>query len=294
MKKRNDVKEEKEKERENGYTEDSVAKYFQEMRRYKLLTADEEKELGRKARKGDAQARETLINANLRLVVSIAKGYQRGVAHLKMSDLIQAGNEGLIKAVKGFDPDHGGRFSTYATHWIHQSLLCEIGWREQTIRNPMHVGEVLRRYNKAMYKLTHRLGRAPTVSELAKEMEESEEWVRAKENLFKRYLSFDEPVGDGDRTFGDFITGSDGAEVETFVFRDEFKKRFSEIFDKSPLNDVQKKVLRLRFGIEGESEGLTLEKISMHVGVTRERIRQIEAKALKKLKKRLKIFEELV
>lgn len=286
---------EEENEKGSGYAKDNVVNtYFQEMRKYKLLTADEEKELGRKARNGDMQAREALINANLRLVVSIAKRYQWVVAHLKMSDLIQAGNMGLIKAVGGFDPDHGGRFSTYATYWIEQALQHEIGWREQTIRNPMHVGEVLRRYNKATCRLAHKLSRAPTVSEVAAEMEESEVWVRTKEKLFKRYLSFDEPVGDGNRTFGDFIAGSDGVEAETSIFRAEFKEKFAEIFDKSPLNDVQKKVLRLRFGIDGNGERLTLEKISKYVGVTRERIRQIEAKALKKLKKRLKLFEELV
>lgn len=293
MKKSIDAKEGK--EREKVYGEDGVVNtYFQGIRKYELLNADEEKELSRKAKKGDMQAREAFINANLRLVISIAKRYQWGVAHLKMSDLIQAGNEGLIKAVDGFDPDHGGRFSTYATHWIQQALQHEVGWREQTIRNPIHIGEILRGYNKATCRLAHRLGRAPTISEVATEMEESEEWVRAKEKLFKRYLSFDEPVGDGDRTLGDFIGGSDGAEAETSVFREEFKEKFAEIFNASPLNDVQKKVLCLRYGIDSDGEGLTLEKISARFGVTRERIRQIEAKALKKLKKRLKHFEELL
>lgn len=282
-----------EKEKMNGYTKDSIMNiYFQGIRKYKLLTAEEEKELGRKAREGDAQAREALINANLRLVVSIAKRYQ-WVTHLKMSDLIQAGNKGLIKAVDRFKPDHGGRFSTYATYWIRQALQYEVRSREQTIYNPMHVGAILRRYNKATERLTHRLGRAPTVSELAKEIEESEDWVRAKEKFFKRYLSLDKLVEGGDRTLSDFIAGSDGTEAETSIFHAEFKEKFAEIFDKSPLSSTQKEVLRLRFGIGG-GEKLTLRKIGRRFGVTHERIRQIEAKALKKLKKRLKLFEGLV
>ena len=282
-----DAKEER-KEKKKVCVEDGVVNmYFQEVREFKLLTADEEKELSRKAKKGDMQAREAFITANLRLVISIARRYQ-WVTHLKMSDLIQAGNEGLLEAVRRFNPDHGGKFSTYATHWIHQALLCEVGWREQTIRNPMHVREILRCYNKAVRELTHKLGRAPTVSEIAGEMKQSDEWVHKKAKIFKKYVSFDEPGLDGDRTLGDCIAGSDGTEVYASMLHSEFKEKFTEMFENSPLNEKEKEVLRLRYGIgSADGEGCTLEEIGPRFGVTRERIRQIEAKAMRKLKKYL-------
>ncbi|MEK7459977.1 MAG: RNA polymerase sigma factor RpoD/SigA [Patescibacteria group bacterium] len=291
----NDAGEEKKEKKKVCVGDGVVNMYFQGVREFKLLTADEEKELSRKAKKGDMQAQEAFITANLRLVISIAKKYYRNVVHLEMSDLIQAGNEGLIKAVRGFDPDHGGRFSTYATHWIHQALLCEVGSCEYTIRNPMHVIGKLQRYNRAVRRLTHRIGREPDISEIAAEVCESEEWIHKKREIFKKYVSFDEPVLDGDRTLGDCIAGSDGTEAEALIFRSECKEKFAEIFDSSPLSDVQKEVLRLRYGINGNNgEGLTHEKISLRFGVTRERIRQIEAKALRKLEKYLKRFDEFL
>lgn len=284
-----DVKEERKKSSAN-MASDAVAAYLRSIKGHALLTADEEKKLFKKAKKGDMRAREAIINANLRLPIYVAKKYLYKVSHLKMSDLIQAGNEGLIKAVSGFDLKLGCRFSTYATYWIRQALERELGNNEQVIRSPIHVVESLKRYNKAVRLLAHKLDRTPTASEIAEEMKESEEWVRKRTSAFKRYVSLDEqlPGGNSEYTFGDFIEGSDGTEVYTSVLQSEFRERFVEIFKNSPLDEKQKTVLRLRYGMGSDTgEELTLDAIGEILGLTRERIRQIEAKALRKIKKYL-------
>lgn len=285
-----DAKEERKKSSAN-VENNAVAAYFRSMGKYKLLTADEEKDLIAKAQKGDRQAREAVITANLRLSVYIAKKYLRKVSHLKMGDLIQVGNEGLVKAVEGFNPAKMCRFSTYATYWIRSALERELGDHEDAIRNPIYVIDGLKRYKKEVHLLARKLGRRPSVEEIAAEREESVAWVKEKENLSIKYISLDAPIsenGDDSRVLGDFIEGSDGTEAYMFILHSEFKKKLAEIFRDSLLNEKEKEVLRSRYGIESDNgEELTLEEIAARFGLTRERIRQIEERALQKLRKRI-------
>src|SRR3989344_9030534 len=168
---------------------DAVTAYFRAIQKFKLLTADEEKALVKKIKKGDMRAREALINANLRFAIHIARKYYHKISHLKMSDLIQAGNEGLIKAVDGFNPKLECRFSTYAIYLIKQAIMREISGFELTIRNPMHVVESLRQYNKAVRLLTNKLDRPPTISEIAAEIGESETKTQERKKIIKKYVS---------------------------------------------------------------------------------------------------------
>src|SRR3989344_6020149 len=237
------------KEKAVALVNDAVGAYFREIRRFKLLTLDEEKALAKKVKKGDMRAREALINANLRLAIYIAKKYLHKAAHLKFADLIEAGNEGLIKAADRFNPKIGCRFSTYATFWIRQTVERELENNDQVIRRPVHAIASSKRYNKTVHVLTHKLDRAPTIEEIAAAMKKSEAWVQRQREAFKKYVSLDEPFADGSDTLNDFIEGSDGTEAYAFAFRSEFKEKFTEMFESSPLDDKQKEVLRLRYGI---------------------------------------------
>lgn len=272
---------------------DAIAMYFQGIRKYKLLTPKEELAFARKIKKGDKRAREVMITANLRLVANIARGYHRRVSHLKLGDLIDAGNEGLIRAVDRFKPELGYRFSTYATYWIRQGIDREIANYEHEVRNPVHVIDELAQYNKTVFLLVREFDRTPTISEIAAKMGKKEKWVEIRQKIFKNYVSLDAPIGGGDGSekitaLGNFIEGSDGTELYHFALRLKLKQKIADMFNgnDSPLDDREKEVLLLRYGIgSNDKEGLTLEEIGARFDLTRERVRQIETKAIGKLRK---------
>ena len=258
---------------------DPVRMYLKEIGRVPLLTAAEETDLAKRVERGDQKARERLINSNLRLVVSIAKKYVgRG---LSLLDLIEEGNIGLMRAVEKFDYRKGFKFSTYATWWIRQAITRAIADQARTIRIPVHMVETINRFIRVSRMLMQELGREPTPEEIAAEMEIEPEKVREIIKVSQQPTSLEAPVGEEkDSTLGDFIPDEeirpeDQASVELL------KSHLSEVLD--TLNDREKKVLKLRFGLE-DGRQRTLEEVGREFGVTRERIRQIEAKALRKLR----------
>ncbi len=258
---------------------DPVRMYLKEIGRVPLLTALEETDLAKRSERGDAKAKERLINSNLRLVVSIAKKYVgRG---LSLLDLIEEGNIGLMRAVEKFDWRKGYKFSTYATWWIRQAITRAIADQARTIRIPVHMVETINRFIRVSRMLMQELGREPTPEEIAAEMEIEPEKVREIIKVSQQPTSLEAPVGEEkDSTLGDFIPDEeirpeDQASVELL------KSHLSEVLD--TLNDREKKVLKLRFGLE-DGRQRTLEEVGREFGVTRERIRQIEAKALRKLR----------
>ena len=258
---------------------DPVRMYLKEIGRVPLLTAAEETDLAKRVERGDQKARERLINSNLRLVVSIAKKYVgRG---LSLLDLIEEGNIGLMRAVEKFDYRKGFKFSTYATWWIRQAITRAIADQARTIRIPVHMVETINRFIRVSRMLMQELGREPTPEEIAVEMEIEPEKVREIIKVSQQPTSLEAPVGEEkDSTLGDFIPDEeirpeDQASVELL------KSHLSEVLD--TLNDREKKVLKLRFGLE-DGRQRTLEEVGREFGVTRERIRQIEAKALTKLR----------
>jgi len=258
---------------------DPVRMYLKEIGRVSLLTASEESELAKRVERGDQKARERLINSNLRLVVSIAKKYVgRG---LSLLDLIEEGNIGLMRAVEKFDWRKGYKFSTYATWWIRQAITRAIADQARTIRIPVHMVETINRFIRVSRMLMQELGREPFPEEIAGEMGIEPEKVREIIKVSQQPTSLEAPVGEEkDSTLGDFIPDEeirpeDQASVELL------KSHLSEVLD--TLNDREKKVLKLRFGLE-DGRQRTLEEVGREFGVTRERIRQIEAKALRKLR----------
>ncbi len=262
-----------------GQITDPVRMYLKEIGKISLLTAEDEVSLAKRVEKSDLKAKERLINSNLRLVVSIAKKYVgRG---LSLLDLIEEGNIGLMRAVEKFDWRKGYKFSTYATWWIRQAITRAIADQARTIRIPVHMVETINRFIRTSRKLMQELGREPTPEEVAKEMDIDPEKVREIIKVSQEPTSLEAPVGEEkDSTLGDFIPDEeirpeDQASVELL------KSHLSEVLD--TLNDREKKVLRLRFGLE-DGRQRTLEEVGREFGVTRERIRQIEAKALRKLR----------
>jgi len=262
-----------------GQITDPVRMYLKEIGKISLLTAEDEVSLAKRVEKNDLKAKERLINSNLRLVVSIAKKYVgRG---LSLLDLIEEGNIGLMRAVEKFDWRKGYKFSTYATWWIRQAITRAIADQARTIRIPVHMVETINRFIRTSRKLMQELGREPTPEEVAKEMDIDPEKVREIIKVSQEPTSLEAPVGEEkDSTLGDFIPDEeirpeDQASVELL------KSHLSEVLD--TLNDREKKVLRLRFGLE-DGRQRTLEEVGREFGVTRERIRQIEAKALRKLR----------
>jgi len=262
-----------------GQITDPVRMYLKEIGRISLLTAQDEVYLAKRVEKGDPKSKERLINSNLRLVVSIAKKYVgRG---LTLLDLIEEGNIGLMRAVEKFDWRKGYKFSTYATWWIRQAITRAIADQARTIRIPVHMVETINRFIRTSRKLMQELGREPTPEEVAKEMDIDPEKVREIIKVSQEPTSLEAPVGEEkDSTLGDFIPDEeirpeDQASVELL------KSHLSEVLD--TLNDREKKVLKLRFGLE-DGRQRTLEEVGREFGVTRERIRQIEAKALRKLR----------
>ncbi|MEE1517062.1 MAG: RNA polymerase sigma factor RpoD [Lachnospiraceae bacterium] len=260
--------------------EDPVRMYLKEIGKVPLLSSDEEIELAKRMEDGDELARARLAEANLRLVVSIAKKYLgRGLLFL---DLIQEGNLGLIKAVEKFDYRKGYKFSTYATWWIRQAITRAIADQARTIRIPVHMVETINRVTRVSRQMMQELGREPSVEEIAEEMNLSEEKVREILKFAQEPVSLESPVGEEeDSHLGDFIQDENITTPADAAALLLLKEQLDEAM--SALTDREKEVLRMRFGLN-EAQPLTLEQVGKHFNVTRERIRQIEAKALRKLK----------
>ena len=271
--------------------DDPVRMYLKEIGRVPLLTAQEEVELAKQMEKGDEEAKQRLAEANLRLVVSIAKRYVgRGMLFL---DLIQEGNLGLIKAVEKFDYNKGYKFSTYATWWIRQAITRAIADQARTIRIPVHMVETINKLIRVSRNLLQKLNRDPTAEEIAAEMDISVERVREIMKIAQEPVSLETPIGEEeDSHLGDFIEDQDAlapADQASFLL---LKEQLEEVL--STLTPREMRVLRLRFGLD-DGRARTLEEVGQSFGVTRERIRQIEAKALRKLRhpsrsKKLKDF----
>jgi len=260
--------------------DDPVRMYLKEIGRVPLLSAQDEVDLSRKMEEGDEIAKRNLIESNLRLVVSIAKRYVgRGMLFL---DLIQEGNLGLIKAVEKFDYRKGYKFSTYATWWIRQAITRAIADQARTIRIPVHMVETINRLNRAQRALIQELGRDPLPEEIAKRMGVSVERVREISKISQEPVSLETPIGEEeDSHLGDFIEDEEAlapAEAASFFL---LREQLDEVLD--TLTPREKKVLQLRFGLN-DGRSRTLEEVGNVFGVTRERIRQIEAKALRKLR----------
>ena len=271
--------------------DDPVKVYLKEIGSFPLLSLEEEVELAEKILKGDEYSKKKLAEANLRLVVSIAKRYVgRGMLFL---DLIQEGNLGLIKAVEKFDHTKGFKFSTYATWWIRQAITRAIADQARTIRIPVHMVETINKVKKVQSQLLHKNGQEPSVEDLAEELDMSQEKVREILKVAQEPISLESPIGEEeDSHLGDFIPDSDAPVPEEAATHALLKEQLGEVL--ATLTPREAKVLSLRFGIE-DGRPRTLEEVGKEFNVTRERIRQIEAKALRKLRhpsrnKKLKDF----
>ncbi len=265
-------------------SDDSVRLYLREIGKIPLLSAEEELELAKRVVAGEKKAKDKMAEANMRLVVSIAKRYSgRGLDFL---DLIQEGNTGLLRAVEKFDPDKGFKFSTYATWWIRQAITRAIADQARTIRIPVHMVETINKLLRTQRRMTQELNREPTIEELAKELEMEPEKVEYVMKIKQDITSLDAGVGrDGDEedsVLRDFIEDEDSATPEESAASQLLKEQVQSIL--STLSDREQKIIRMRFGLDnGKSH--TLEEVGQEFAVTRERIRQIEAKALAKLRK---------
>ncbi|HKW91587.1 MAG TPA: sigma-70 family RNA polymerase sigma factor [Methylomirabilota bacterium] len=260
-----------------------IALYLQEISRVKLLTAEQEQELARRVQAGDADAERQLVEANLRLVVKIARRYlNRG---LSLLDLIEEGNVGLLHAARKFQPDRGTRFSTYATWWIRQAVVRALANQARTIRLPVHVELLLSQYMKQRSILTQKLSRPPTVEEVAAEMGRPAAELEQLESLRQHPVSLDKPTGsDGRGNLGETV--QDPSAVPGAGLAAVLRARADLAGVLQDLPDRERTVITLRFGLGGE-EPLTLERIGGRLGLTRERVRQIEAAALQHLRRLL-------
>jgi len=267
-----------------GELSDSVQVYLREIGQISLLTGEEERDLAKRLERGDEQARQKLIKANLRLVVSIAKKYIGRSSNLSLLDLIQEGNIGLSRAVDKFDYTKGFKFSTYATWWIRQAITRSIADYGRTIRIPVHMVETLSKFKKTKNKLQMELGREPLPREIAMEMEEDVEKIHHLMKIDQDTLSLDKPVDEdeGEKTLiGDFTPRPDQI-VSSKILSEELRKVVES------LNPREKKIIEMRFGlIDGVTH--TLEEVGKEFGITRERVRQIEAKALERMRENISI-----
>jgi RNA polymerase primary sigma factor len=265
-------------------SDDSVRLYLREIGKIPLLNAEEELALAQKVVAGDKKSKDKMAEANMRLVVSIAKRYSgRGLDFL---DLIQEGNTGLLRAVEKFDPDKGFKFSTYATWWIRQAITRAIADQARTIRIPVHMVETINKLLRTQRRMTQELNREPTIEELGKELEMEPEKVEYVMKIKQDITSLDAGVGrdgdDEDSVLRDFIEDEDSATPEESAASQLLKEQVQSIL--STLSDREQKIIKMRFGLEnGKSH--TLEEVGQEFAVTRERIRQIEAKSLAKLRK---------
>jgi len=276
---RKEIKQRKEAEFKE-IANDSIRLYLCEIGRVKLLTAKEEVDLARRIAKGDQSAKSKLAEANLRLVVSIAKKYiGRGLSFL---DLIQEGNIGLFRAVEKFDPNRGFKFSTYATWWIRQAITRAIADQARTIRIPVHMVETINKLTHAQRRLVQELGREPLVEELAAEMDMDVKKVRHIMKISQDIVSLEAPVGtEEDSKLGDFIEDDEALSPSESTNRQLIKENIHEMLQY--LSPRERKIIEMRFGLK-DGVGHTLEEVGKEFHVTRERIRQIEAKVLQKLK----------
>ena len=265
-------------------SDDSVRLHLREIGKIPLLSAEEELELAQRVVQGDRKAKDKMAEANMRLVVSIAKRYSgRG---LDLLDLIQEGHTGLLRAVEKFDPDKGFKFSTYATWWIRQAITRAIADQARTIRIPVHMVETINKLLRTQRRMTQELNREPTIEELARELEMEPEKVEYVMKIKQDISSLDAGVGrdgeDEDSVLGDFIEDEDSATPEESAASQLLKEQVQSVL--STLSEREQKIIKMRFGLDnGKSH--TLEEVGQEFAVTRERIRQIEAKALAKLRK---------
>ena len=268
----------------DAFADDSVRLYLREIGKIPLLTPEEEAELAERIVKGDKKAKDKMVESNMRLVVSIAKRY--GGRGLDFLDLIQEGNIGLLRAVEKFDPEKGFKFSTYATWWVRQAITRAIADQARTIRIPVHMVETINKVLRTTRKLTAELNREPTNEEIAKELGLEPEKVDYVMRIKQDIASLDASVGregdDEDSVLGDFVEDEERDSPEDSAANQILKEQLSEII--ATLTDREQKIIRLRFGIGG-GRPHTLEEVGNEFDVTRERIRQIEAKALSKLRK---------
>lgn len=268
----------------DAFADDSVRLYLREIGKIPLLTPEEEADLAQKIVKGDKKAKDKMVESNMRLVVSIAKRY--GGRGLDFLDLIQEGNTGLLRAVEKFDPDKGFKFSTYATWWVRQAITRAIADQARTIRIPVHMVETINKVLRTSRKLTSELNREPTNEEIAKELDMEPEKIDYVMRIKQDIASLDASVGrdgdDEDSVLGDFVEDEERVSPEDSAANQILKEQLSEII--ATLTDREQKIIRLRFGIGG-GRPHTLEEVGAEFDVTRERIRQIEAKALSKLRK---------
>ncbi len=268
----------------DAFADDSVRLYLREIGKIPLLTPEEEAELAQRIVKGDKKAKDKMVESNMRLVVSIAKRY--GGRGLDFLDLIQEGNTGLLRAVEKFDPDKGFKFSTYATWWVRQAITRAIADQARTIRIPVHMVETINKVLRTTRKLTAELNREPTNEEIAKALDMEPEKVGYVMRIKQDIASLDASIGregdDEDSVLGDFVEDEERDSPEDSAANQILKEQLSEII--ATLTDREQKIIRLRFGIGG-GRPHTLEEVGAEFDVTRERIRQIEAKALSKLRK---------
>ena len=264
-------------------SQDSVQMYLREIGRISLLSGDEEKDLAKRIEKGDEDARKKLTQANLRLVVSIAKRYVGRSPHLTLLDLIQEGNLGLFKAVEKFDYRRGYKFSTYATWWIRQAITRALADQARTIRIPVHMVETISKYQQIKRRLLQDLGREPLPEEIASEMNIELEKVHHIEKIAQETVSLEAPVGedDDDSVLGEFIVDEKTLSPSQVASRRLLRDQLMSIINE--LSPREQKILSLRFGLD-DGVTHTLEEVGREFGVTRERIRQIEAKALERIR----------
>ena len=264
---------------ENAPAEDPLKLYVRQIGGGPLLTREEERELARRKDEGDQEAKRRLIESNLRLVMAITRNYTK--ANVPLLDLIQEGNLGLIRAVEKFDYRLGFKLSTYATWWIRQAITRALADQGRTIRLPVHVADQVRRLLRARRQLAQKLNREPTLAELAKETQQSEERVRELLELVENPVSLETPVGDGESLYGDLIEDVHSLAPHEQTAEHARGQELAGALDQ--LNPRMRRVLSLRFGLDGESPQ-TLEEVGNQLGITRERVRQLETRALRELR----------
>jgi RNA polymerase primary sigma factor len=264
---------------EQTTSEDPLKLYVRQIGGGPLLTREEERELARRKDEGDEEAKKRLIESNLRLVMAITRNYTR--ANVPLLDLIQEGNLGLIRAVEKFDYKLGYKLSTYATWWIRQAITRALADQGRTIRLPVHVADQVRRLLRARRQLAQKLNHEPSLAELAKETQQSEERVRELLELVENPVSLETPVGDGESLYGDLIEDVHSLAPHEQSAQQARARELAGALE--GLNPRMRRVLSLRFGLDGELPQ-TLEEVGTQLGITRERVRQLETRALRELR----------